>query len=302
MINYTKRNVSFLSFVLALTLFVSFCIIYSYFQNSKEKNPDNNLYTRVISNYSIKVPNYYNENSENNTQNDFLLKNKLNVALLNPSENTLKLSTKLLEKSNKNSTNTLTQNTTNIENINQNNTNNANESSKEFNTNQTTLEENNLQSNSSQEPNLEQNTNEKTQTQVLEENKEKTWRIQIPKINLDAHISEGITSSVLLTSIGHFEETSKWQGNVGLAAHNRGYKCNFFQDIKNLEIGDEIIYTTANNKRVYKVQTNKVILQTDWSYLQSTKDNRITLITCEENRKDYRRCVQAVEVANNIIK
>ena len=141
---------------------------------------------------------------------------------------------------------------------------------------------------------------EKTQSQILEENKNKTWRIQIPKINLDVHISEGVTNSVLLTSVGHFTETSKWQGNVCLAAHNRGYKCNFFENIKNLQVGDEIIYITLNNKKVYKVQTNKVILETDWSYLQTTKDNRITLITCEENRKDCRRCVQAVEVANYI--
>ena len=32
------------------------------------------------------------------------------------------------------------------------------------------------------------------------------------------------------------------------------------------------------------------------SYIEETKDNRITLITCEENRSDYRRCVQAVQV------
>ena len=73
---------------------------------------------------------------------------------------------------------------------------------------------------------------------------------------------------------------------------------NFFQKNINLAIGDEIIYTTTNGKKVYKVQTNKVILETDWSYLKPSKENKITLITCEENRREYRRCVQAVEVAN----
>ncbi|MGN1269644.1 MAG: class D sortase [Clostridia bacterium] len=137
-----------------------------------------------------------------------------------------------------------------------------------------------------------------TQRQLINENKTNKWRIQIPKINLDVHIMEGTTSEVLLKAVGHFKETSKWKGNVGLAAHNRGYNCNFFQKIKNLQIGDEIIYYTNNGKKVYKVQTNKVILDTDWSYLEQTNDNRITLITCEENRKDYRRCIQAVEVNN----
>jgi len=83
-----------------------------------------------------------------------------------------------------------------------------------------------------------------------------------------------------------------------LAAHNRGYQCNFFQEIKTLKKGDEIIYTTTNGKKVYRVQTNKIIKETDWSYLKETDNNRITLITCEENRREYRRCVQAVEVAN----
>ncbi len=136
------------------------------------------------------------------------------------------------------------------------------------------------------------------QRDVVKENQNIKWRIKIPKIDLDIHIMEGTTSSVLLKAVGHFEETSKWQGNVGLAAHNRGYQCNFFAKIKNLKIGDEIIYTTTNGKKVYKIQTNKVIKDTDWSYLQKTNDNRITLITCEENRESYRRCVQAIEIAN----
>lgn len=137
-----------------------------------------------------------------------------------------------------------------------------------------------------------------TQRDVIKENKNIKWRIQIPKIDLDVHIMEGTASAVLLKAVGHFTETSKWQGNVGLAAHNRGYQCNFFAKIKNLKIGDEIIYTTTNGKKIYKIQTNKVIKDTDWSYLEATDDNRITLITCEENRENYRRCVQAIEIAN----
>lgn len=141
-------------------------------------------------------------------------------------------------------------------------------------------------------------TNKITQRSIIEENKNIKWRIQIPKLNLDVHIVEGTTAEVLLKAVGHFENTAKWNGNVGLAAHNRGYNCNFFEKIKQLKIGDEIIYITTNGKKVYKVQTNKVIQDTDWSYLKQTNDNRITLITCEENREQYRRCVQAVEIAN----
>lgn len=143
--------------------------------------------------------------------------------------------------------------------------------------------------------NLEvQNDNMNTQRGVINANKSNKWRIQIPKIGLDVHIKEGTSLDILLRAVGHFSETSNWDGNVGFAAHNRGFQCNFFEKLK---IGDEIIYRTTQGKRVYKVQINKVILETDWSYLEETKDNRITLITCEENRGEYRRCLQAVQVA-----
>lgn len=157
-----------------------------------------------------------------------------------------------------------------------------------------------LQENAKSTSTLEPKINKKklkTQREVIQVNKNNNWRIQIPKIGLNAHIEEGTTSNILLKAVGHFEYTSTWNGNVCLAAHNRGYLCNFFQKIKNLKIGDEIIYCTKEGKRIYKVQTNKVILETDWSYIEETKNNRITLITCEENRPEYRRCVQAIQVA-----
>ena len=122
------------------------------------------------------------------------------------------------------------------------------------------------------------------------------WRIKIPSLNIDAPISQGTNSEALRRTVGHFEETDKWNGNVALAAHNRGYKCNFFQEIKKLKNGDIVIYSTEKGKREYKVVLNKVIKETDWTYIQNTKENRLTLITCEMNKKEYRRCVQAVEI------
>lgn len=126
--------------------------------------------------------------------------------------------------------------------------------------------------------------------------KSNKWRIEIPKIGLNAPIREGTTQEVMLKAVGHFTETPKDTGNVGLAAHNRGYECNFFERIKELNKGDKIIYKTANKTRTYLVETNTVIKQTNWNYLEPTKDNRITLITCEKDRKEYRRCIQAIEV------
>jgi len=41
-----------------------------------------------------------------------------------------------------------------------------------------------------------------------------------------------------------------------------------------------------------------IIYETDWSMIENTEDNRITLITCVENREEYRLCVQAKEIKN----
>ena len=125
--------------------------------------------------------------------------------------------------------------------------------------------------------------------------KNSKWRIEIPKISLVAPIKEGTSQDILATAVGHFEESNKYSGNIALAGHNRGYNCNFFENIKRLETGDKIIYYTENGKKEYRVTLNKIIHQTDWSYIEA-EGNKITLITCVENMYEYRRCVQAVEV------
>ncbi len=87
-----------------------------------------------------------------------------------------------------------------------------------------------------------------------------------------------------------------FDGNVGLASHNRGYRVNYFSRIKELSTGDEIYYNYKGKKRKYIVEINEKIRETDWKYLEKTEDNRITLITCVENEPEYRRCIQGVEI------
>ena len=122
------------------------------------------------------------------------------------------------------------------------------------------------------------------------------WRIVIPEVNLNAQISEGTTNEVMNKYVGHFENTSIWNGNVALAAHNRGYPVNYFANIKSLKNGDIIEYFYNGNVRKYKIKTITIITDTDWTYLSNTSDNRITLITCVENEPEYRRCIQGIEV------
>ena len=119
--------------------------------------------------------------------------------------------------------------------------------------------------------------------------------LKIEKINLNGTVKEGSTNEILRDYIGHIEETAKYDGNVGLAAHNRGNKYSYFARINELEPGDEIVYTTKYGERKYIVDTKKEILETDWSNLEGTTDNRLTLITCIKNKVNQRLCVQAVQ-------
>ena len=138
--------------------------------------------------------------------------------------------------------------------------------------------------------------------QILEEipvieatEKIEIWQIEIPKISLIANISEGTTKEVLNQYVGHFENTAKQQGNVGLAAHNRGYEVNYFEDLKQLKEGDEIKYRYNEFKKTYEVKKCRIIKDTEWEYLEETEENKLTLVTFVENHPEYRRCIQAVE-------
>lgn len=126
------------------------------------------------------------------------------------------------------------------------------------------------------------------------------WLIEIPVISLTANIEEGTSNEIMDRSVGHFEDTAKLIGNVGLAAHNRGYKVNYFENLKKLKEGDEIFYTYKGTKKKYRVNKLIVIKDTNWSYLENTEDtNVITLITCVENEPEYRRCIQGIESEEN---
>lgn len=120
-------------------------------------------------------------------------------------------------------------------------------------------------------------------------------RISIPALKIkNYYVWENTTSSSMNKGVGHFTSTSVWDGNVGIAGHNRGAKY-IIGGIKELEAGDKITYTTSLGTRTYEVVTVTKIKNDDWTYLEATSDNRITLVTCVAGDSSRRWCVQAVE-------
>ncbi len=122
--------------------------------------------------------------------------------------------------------------------------------------------------------------------------------IEVPKIGLVAPIKDGTDLEILAKYVGHFSNSSVWDGNVALAAHNRGTSVkHYFDRINELVNGDIIIYKSKLGERTYEVISSKEIASTDWSVTENNanENNTITLITCIKNQPEKRLCIVAKE-------
>ena len=118
--------------------------------------------------------------------------------------------------------------------------------------------------------------------------------VKIPSLGINMKVWEGETDASMAKGMAHYSSTSGWDGNCCLCGHNRGSAYSI-GSIKNLEIGDTITYTTVYGTRTYAVSYVGTISSTDWSRLQATADNRITITTCLANQPSKRVVVQATE-------
>lgn len=143
------------------------------------------------------------------------------------------------------------------------------------------LEENNIQEN--EDTNLVVN---------LGNTKDIIGIIKIDKISFEGIIYNGTDLKTLDKGVGHFENTPIINGNVCLAAHNNN---KFWAKLNTLQKGDKIIYTTLLGTKEYHVNKVTIINETDWSLLENTNENILTLITCVKGKPLQRLCVQCIE-------
>ena len=130
-------------------------------------------------------------------------------------------------------------------------------------------------------------TNEQTVEKEYIETEFKGYKVSaklyIPKINLETYVLEQYSKQALLTSVTKFYggEPNK-VGNFCIAGHNYG-TSNMFQNLKNLNINDEILLIDTNGNKmkyiiydIYKVLPN----QTQCLSQQTNGQVELTLITC----------------------
>jgi sortase A len=119
--------------------------------------------------------------------------------------------------------------------------------------------------------------------------------LYIPKLGKTIKVYEGESVENMKKGIGHFADTSAWDGNVSFAGHNRGAAA-YFSFVKDLAVGDKISYTTPYGARTYEVYHKVKIAETDYSGLGWSPENILSLITCVADEPALRYLVQAREV------
>lgn len=116
--------------------------------------------------------------------------------------------------------------------------------------------------------------------------------IKIDKIDFEGLIYEGTSLDTLAKGVGHFESSPYLDGNVCLAAHNTN---KFWAKLHTVENGDKITYTSFLGTKEYVVNNVTQISETDWTLLENTNENYLTLITCVKGKPSLRLAVQAIE-------
>ena len=117
--------------------------------------------------------------------------------------------------------------------------------------------------------------------------------IKIDKIGYEGPIYEGTTLDTLAKGVGHLSNSPYFNGNVCLAAHNTS---KFWAKLNTLENGDTITYTSFLGTKEYQVNNITQVEETDWTLLNDTEENYLTLVTCIKGKSNLRLVVQAVEI------
>lgn len=108
-------------------------------------------------------------------------------------------------------------------------------------------------------------------------------KLNIPVINLETYVLEKYSKQALLTSVTKFYGGKPNEvGNFCIAGHNYG-PANMFQNIKKLNLNDEIYLTDTNGKKItYKIYDIYTVLPNETQCLSQRTNGKteLTLITC----------------------
>ena len=126
--------------------------------------------------------------------------------------------------------------------------------------------------------------------------------IDIPKINVNKAVVEGVGTEDLKKGPGHYPSTPMpgQKGNAAIAGHRTTYGHPFY-DLDALKPGDDIFVSTRQGKFQYKVDHSMNVDPHDVAVLDPTPDNRLTLTTCTPRFSAAQRLIVVSELVGPAI-
>jgi LPXTG-site transpeptidase (sortase) family protein len=100
----------------------------------------------------------------------------------------------------------------------------------------------------------------------------------VPRLGLKVIVVQGDSAANLRRAVGHLSTSAlpgEW-GNVALAGH----RDTFFRPLRNAQVGDEIDFTTAQQRLMYVVDSIQIVAPNDIEVLAPITGRHLTLITC----------------------
>lgn len=125
----------------------------------------------------------------------------------------------------------------------------------------------------------------------------KIGSISIPDLELVVPIIQETTSAHLKAGATTYDDTKLRKGNFVLLGHNMGEKGILFSDIPTLKKGTRLNVTVGKQTASYRVTKKEVVKYTDGTALLPTKNEQLTLITCDKGTAtDYRVVITAIPI------
>lgn len=149
------------------------------------------------------------------------------------------------------------------------------------------LKEEDTKENSNKAEKVEVEKDKKPEKAQLEEGKG-IGILNIPKINLEIGIIEGVSYEDIKYVVGHFPGAPMpgEKGNFSIAGHRISYFGQAFKDIDKLEKGDKVKVTYNGKEYTYEVTDMYEVTPNETEALNPTKDATITIVTCTTDAKN----------------
>ncbi len=109
--------------------------------------------------------------------------------------------------------------------------------------------------------------------------------VEITELKIKAPVLEGTDNKTLSKAVGHFIGTGEvGSGNYCIAGHSSTIYKEYFNNLKNAEIGMEIdLYDKEKNCYTYTITDYFIVEPNEVWILNDFNDDRITIVTCTDD-------------------